>query len=286
MGEVATASGEELRAVKKSSELAFQLTLATETRYSGECLVTHCTVLVEQSLDRGPLPFVASPQSSARPPDNRAVKQPGLHQCSSCAYRDYRVIHRHRIRNLARVRAGGAARGDAQRRGASRGDTPVHLVQNVHPQTQKDFSTGASAGRVVTKVPAVLHNGFATTRCMASSKAGTNRLGRVPCARNDSNLTAAATWAPNAGSPHPGPRPRRRRPVHPPAKRHPDNDALDVTLRARDPVPASLRQLRRPVRRHCWLVGRRLPVCPHCGVITNPSYRIYRSCGRVKQGPS
>lgn len=35
-----------------------------------------------------------------------------------------------------------------------------------------------------------------------------------------------------------------------------------------------------------WLVGRRLPVCPHCGVITNPEYGVCRACGRVKQGPS
>lgn len=35
-----------------------------------------------------------------------------------------------------------------------------------------------------------------------------------------------------------------------------------------------------------WLVGRRLPVCPHCGAITNPEYRVCRACGRVKHAPS
>jgi hypothetical protein len=31
-----------------------------------------------------------------------------------------------------------------------------------------------------------------------------------------------------------------------------------------------------------WVTRRRVPVCPHCGVATDMTFRVCRSCGRVK----
>lgn len=30
------------------------------------------------------------------------------------------------------------------------------------------------------------------------------------------------------------------------------------------------------------LTQRHVPICPHCGVATDPTFRVCRSCGRVK----
>lgn len=39
----------------------------------------------------------------------------------------------------------------------------------------------------------------------------------------------------------------------------------------------------------CWLHTRatrqQVPICPHCGVSTDPRFRICRACGRVKYKP-
>lgn len=145
---------------------AFQLTLRTESRYSGKCLVTHCTVLVEQSFDRGPLLFFCWFQSSARPPDNRAVAQPGLHQCSSCRSSGQLVIHRlSRLLAICFRARGGMLRGV---RGTS---TRPQCVRNPpRPQASRDLFHSLPPHAGVTQITVFVHRRYPREGCMTHTR--------------------------------------------------------------------------------------------------------------------
>lgn len=70
---------------------AFQLTLNSESRYSGNA---SNTLHGPRRAKLRPRAVAIWAQSSARPADNRAVAQPGLHQCSSSSSSSRGVIHR------------------------------------------------------------------------------------------------------------------------------------------------------------------------------------------------